>query len=112
MKNLGSMLKQAQEAQQKFGEMQQKLEATEVTGAAGGGLVKVTMTAKGTMKRVMIDPSLVVPADVGVLEDLIVAAANDARAKGEALVQEETQKIMGGLSLPGMPGLGGLKLPF
>ena len=109
MKNLGSMLKQAQEAQQKFGDLQEKLEATEVSGASGGGLVKVTMTAKGSMRRVQIDPSLVVPADVGVLEDLIVAASNDARAKGEAMVQEETQKIMGGLSLP---GLGGLKLPF
>jgi nucleoid-associated protein EbfC len=110
MKNLGSMLKQAQEAQQKFGELQEKLEATEVSGASGGGLVKVTMTAKGSMRRVQIDPSLVVPADVGVLEDLIVAASNDARAKGEAMVQEETQKIMGGFSLPGLPG--GLKLPF
>lgn len=110
MKNLANMMKQAQEAQQKFGELQERLGATEVTGAAGGGLVKVTMTAKGTMRRVAIDPSLVVPADVGVLEDLIVAACNDARAKGEALVQEETQKIMGGLNLPGLPG--GFKLPF
>jgi DNA-binding YbaB/EbfC family protein len=107
MKNLGSMLKQAQEAQQKFGELQARLEETEVSGASGGGLVKVTMTAKGNMRRVQIDPSLVVPADVGVLEDLIVAAVNDARTRGEAMVQEETQKIMGGLSLP--PGI---KLPF
>lgn len=110
MKSLGSMLKQAQEAQQKFAELQEKLEATEVSGASGGGLVKVTMTAKGAMKRIAIDPSLVVPADVGVLEDLIVAAVNDARAKGEAMMQEETKKLMGGFNLPGLPG--GLKLPF
>jgi len=107
MKNLGSMLKQAQEMQAKMGEVQARLEATEVTGAAGGGMVKVTMTAKGQLRRVAIDPSLVVPEDVGVLEDLIVTACNDARAKGEALVQEETQKILGGLPLP--PGI---KLPF
>jgi DNA-binding YbaB/EbfC family protein len=107
MKNLANMMKQAQEMQAKMGELQARLDATEVSGASGGGLVKVTMTAKGNMRRVQIDPSLVVPADVGVLEDLIVAASNDARAKGEALVQEETQKIMGGLSLP--PGI---KLPF
>lgn len=110
MKNLGSMLKQAQEMQAKMGEVQARLEATEVAGVSGGGLVRVTMTAKGQMRRVQIDPSLVVPADVGVLEDLIVAACNDARAKGEAMVQEETQKIMGGLNLPGLPG--GFKLPF
>lgn len=107
MKNLGSMLKQAQEMQAKMGEVQARLETIEVTGASGGGLVRVTMTAKGNMRRVQIDPSLVVPADVGVLEDLIVAASNDARAKGEAMVQEETQKIMSGLPLP--PGI---KLPF
>jgi len=107
MKNLANMMKQAQEVQAKMGELQARLESTEVSGASGGGLVKVTMTAKGAMKRVAIDPSLIVPADVGVLEDLIVAASNDARAKGEAMVQEETQKIMGGLSLP--PGI---KLPF
>jgi DNA-binding YbaB/EbfC family protein len=107
MKNLANMMKQAQEMQAKMGELQARLEATEVSGASGGGLVKVTMTAKGSMRRVQIDPSLVVPDDVGVLEDLIVAATNDARSRGEAMVQEETQKIMGGLSLP--PGI---KLPF
>ena len=107
MKNLANMMKTAQEMQAKMGELQARLDATEVSGASGGGLVKVTMTAKGNMRRVQIDPSLVVPADVGVLEDLIVAASNDARAKGEAMVQEETQQIMGGLSLP--PGI---KLPF
>ena len=107
MKNLANMMKQAQEMQAKMGEVQERLEATEVTGAAGGGLVKVTMTAKGSMRRVQIDPSLIVPEDAGVLEDLIVAASNDARTKGEAMVQEETQKIMSGLPLP--PGI---KLPF
>jgi hypothetical protein len=107
MKNLANIMKQAQEAQAKMGEMQARLEATEVTGASGGGMVQVTMTAKGTTRRVRIDPALADPKDIGVLEDLIVAACNDARAKGEALIQEETQKLLGGLPLP--PGM---KLPF
>jgi hypothetical protein len=107
MKNLANMMKQAQEVQAKMAEVQARLEATEVAGAAGGGMVQVTMTAKGNLRRVRIDPSLVDPKEVGVLEDLIVAACNDARVKGEVLVQEESQKLLGGLPLP--PGM---KLPF
>ena len=107
MKNLANMMKQAQEVQAKMAEVQARLEATEVAGAAGGGMIQVTMTAKGNLRRVRIDPSLVDPKEVGVLEDLIVAACNDARAKGETLVQEESQKLLGGLPLP--PGM---KLPF
>lgn len=107
MKNLANMMKQAQEMQAKMAELQARLEASEVTGASGGGLVQVTATGKGTMRRVRIDPSLLKPEDVGVLEDLVAAAANDAKAKAEAMMQEETQKLLGGLQLP--PGM---KLPF
>ena len=107
MKNLAQMMKQAQEMQAKMAELQARLEACEVTGASGGGLVQVTATGKGTMRRVRIDPSLLKPEDVGVLEDLVVAASNDAKAKAEAMMQEETQKLLGGLQLP--PGM---KLPF
>ncbi|MCK6450468.1 MAG: YbaB/EbfC family nucleoid-associated protein [Alphaproteobacteria bacterium] len=107
MKNLANMMKQAQEMQAKMGELQARLEQVEVTGAAGGGMVTVTMTAKGAMRRVRIDPSLVQPAEVGVLEDLIVAASNDARAKAETLMQEETRKLLGGLQLPA-----GMSLPI
>jgi DNA-binding YbaB/EbfC family protein len=107
MKNLANMMKQAQEMQAKMGELQARLEAAEVTGASGGGLVRVTATGKGALRRVSIDPSLLKPEDAGVVEDLIVAAANDARAKAEAMMQEETQKLLGGLQLP--PGM---KLPF
>ncbi len=107
MKNLGQMMKQAQQMQQRMAELQQALEGIEVTGAAGGGMVQVTVNGKGAMRRVRIDPKLVDPADVGMLEDLIVAAANDAKTKVEAHVHEEMQKLTGGLQLP--PGL---KLPI
>ena len=106
MKNLGQMMKQAQQMQQRMAELQKTLEGIEVSGSAGGGMVQVTVSGKGSMRRVRIDSKLVDPADVGMLEDLIVAAANDAKTKLEAQVQEEMQKLTGGLQLP--PGL---KLP-
>lgn len=106
MKNLGQMMKQAQQMQQRMAELQKTLEGIEVSGSAGGGMVQVTVSGKGAMRRVRIDSKLVDPADVGMLEDLIVAAANDAKTKLEAQVQEEMQKLTGGLQLP--PGL---KLP-
>ena len=107
MKNLGQMMKQAQEMQAKMAELQEKLAETEMSGAAGGGMVQVTVNGKGAMRAVKIDPSLVDPQDIEVLEDLIVAAFNDAKAKVEAHVAEEMQKMTGGLGLP--PGM---KLPF
>jgi hypothetical protein len=107
MKNLGQMLKQAQAMQSKMAEMQEKLAAVEMTGAAGGGMVKVTLNGKNEMRAVKIDPSLVDPKDTEVLEDLIVAAFNDAKGKVDAHMAEEMAQITGGLQLP--PGV---KLPF
>jgi DNA-binding YbaB/EbfC family protein len=107
MKNLGNMLKQAQAMQSKMAEMNDRLAAAEIEGASGGGLVKITLTGKGDMKRVAIDPKAVDASDVAMLEDLILAAYNDAKAKADALTADEMQKVTGGLSLPG-----GLKLPF
>jgi len=107
MKNLGQMMKQAQEMQTRMQEMQNALEAVEITGTAGGDMVRVTVNGKGEMRSLSVDESLVVPADKEVMEDLVVAACNDARKKLDAHVQEETSKIMGGLQLP--PGM---KLPF
>ncbi len=107
MNNLGQMMKQAQQMQTKMAEMQAKLEQVEVVGSAGAGMVSVTLNGKGEMRRIKIDPSLADADELDVLEDLIVAATNDAKAKVEAHVQEETQKLMGGLNLP--PGL---NLPF
>ncbi|MEX2199981.1 MAG: YbaB/EbfC family nucleoid-associated protein [Dongiaceae bacterium] len=107
MKNLGQMMKQAQQMQQRMAELQEELEKIEITGSAGGGMVQVTMTGKGMLRSVRIDPKLVVPSEAEMLEDLIVAAGNDAKTKVEAHMQEEMQKVTGGLQLP--PGF---KLPF
>tara|TARA_E500000331_G_scaffold304959_1_gene308385 strand:- start:6229 stop:6552 length:324 start_codon:yes stop_codon:yes gene_type:complete len=107
MKNLGQLMKQAQEMQDKMAEMQDSLVSIEIEGIAGAGLVKVTLNGKGEMRRLHIDPTLVSADEAEVLEDLIVAAHNDAKGKIEARVQEETQKLMGGMSLP--PGM---KFPF
>tara|TARA_R100001163_G_scaffold60874_1_gene50490 strand:- start:584 stop:910 length:327 start_codon:yes stop_codon:yes gene_type:complete len=107
MKNLGSMMKQAQEMQSRMQEMQAQMENLEMQGSAGGGLVSVTITGKGELRRLNIDPSLVDPTEKEVMEDLIVAAVNDAKAKADERMRDETQKLMGGLQLP--PGM---KLPF
>ncbi|MEX0809161.1 MAG: YbaB/EbfC family nucleoid-associated protein [Dongiaceae bacterium] len=107
MKNLGQMMKQAQQMQQRMAELQEELEKVEITGSAGGGMVQVTMTGKGMLRSVRIDPKLVNPDETEMLEDLIVAAGNDAKTKVEAHMQGEMQKVTGGLQLP--PGF---KLPF
>jgi DNA-binding YbaB/EbfC family protein len=107
MKNIGQMLKQAQQMQTRMAEMQKKLEAHEVDGESGGGMVRVTLTGKGEARRVKIDPSIVIASEVEILEDLVVAAFNDAKSKLEAHLAQEMAKVTGGLSLP--PGM---KLPF
>ena len=107
MKNLGNMLKEAQKLQSRMAEMQAKLDAIEMAGAAGGGMVTVTLNGKGEMRAIKIDRSLVDPAEIEILEDLVVAAFNDAKAKVEAHVQDEMGKLTGGMNLPA-----GLKLPF
>ena len=110
MKNLGNMLKQAQQMQARMQEMQAKLEAMEVEGGSGAGMVKLTLSGKGDLRRVSIDPSLMAADEKEVLEDLLVAAHADAKQKVEATMAEEMQKATAGLNIPG--GLGGLKLPF
>jgi DNA-binding YbaB/EbfC family protein len=107
MKNLGQMMKQAQEMQARMGELQAKLEAVEMSGASGGGMVQVTLNGKGEMRKIKIDKSLVDPTETEVLEDLILAAFNDAKSRVESHVAEEMSKLTGGLKLP--PGM---KLPF
>lgn len=107
MNNLGQMMKRAQEMQAKMAELQEKMQVLEVTGSAGGGMVKVTLNGKGEMRALAIDPALCKADEVEVLEDLVIAGFNDAKGKVEARLQEEMTKITGGLALPG-----GLKLPF
>ena len=107
MKNLGNMMKQAQQMQAKMAEMQTRLGEMEVTGISGGGVIQTTLNGKFELKRIKIDPSVVDPSDVEVLEDLVLAAFNDAKSQVETTLQDEMSKLTGGLSLP--PGF---KLPF
>ena len=107
MKNLAGLMKQAQQMQAKMQEMQAKLEAMEIEGERRRRPGTVTLNGKGDMRRIKIDPKLVDPADMEMLEDLIVAAHSDAKRKMEADAAAEMQKITGGMQLP--PGM---KLPF
>jgi len=107
MVNFGNMMKQAQQLQKKMAEAQEKLSSIEVEGVSGGGVVKVIATAKGEIKRISLDESLLKPEDKEITEDLIVAAVNDAKDKGEQASQEEMKSLTGGMPLP--PGM---KLPF
>ena len=107
MKNLGQMMKQAQQLQGKMQEMQAELETMEVTGASGGGMVEVTLNGKGELKRVRLDPGLWSESDADMTEDLIVAAHNDAKARIDAAKAEKMSELTNGLPLP--PGM---QLPF
>ena len=110
MKSMEEMIKAAQQAaetiQKQMGEVQGKLDSIEVEGLAGGGLVKIRCTAKGRVIGVAIDDSLLVPADKGILEDLIAAAFNAARGKADAVSGDEMARMQQGMGLP--PGF---KLP-
>ena len=107
MTNLMDLMKQAQAMQTKMAEAQAALEQLEVEGHAGGGLVKVTLSAKGAMKHVAIDDSLLKAEEKEILEDLVVTAHEDARRKAEGLAEEKMRDVTAGLPLP--PGM---KLPF
>jgi nucleoid-associated protein EbfC len=97
------LMKQAAELKSKMDTLQAELDQIEVEGSSGAGLVTVRLTAKGAMKGVRIDPSLIKPDEVEIVEDLIVAAHDEARRKAEAVLQEKMQGLTGGLPLP--PGL-------
>lgn len=103
MKDIMGLMKQAQGLQQKMSDMQAELDTLEVEGSAGGGLAKVVATAKGELKTVSLDASLLNPDEKEIVEDLVVAAVNDARQKAERTVQERMAKLTEGLPLP--PGL-------
>lgn len=103
MADFMGMMKQAAQLQAKMQALQNELDSIEVEGNAGGDLVAVTMTAKGMLKAVRIDDSLLKPGEKEILEDLIVAAHADARRKSEALLQDKMKELTGGLPLP--PGM-------
>ncbi|HET9717545.1 MAG TPA: YbaB/EbfC family nucleoid-associated protein [Pseudolabrys sp.] len=97
------LMKQAAQLQSKMQAMQAELDQVEVEGSAGGGLVTVTLSAKGDLKGIKIDESLIKPSEKEIIEDLVVAAHADARKKAEAVLQEKIKEMTGGLPLP--PGL-------
>lgn len=107
MSNIGQMMKKLQDMQQRMSTLQQELADKEVTGASGGGMVTAVMTGKGILKRVKIDRSLINPSEAEMMEDLIVAAVNDAKTKADTEAQSQLGKLTGGLPLP--PGF---KLPI
>ena len=107
MKDLLGLMGKAKEMQAKFQAMQEEMQNLEATGQAGGGLVNVTLSGKFAMKSLKIDPSLFKESDIEILEDLLLAAHNEAKKKLEQQIQEKTQALTAGLPLP--PGM---KLPF
>lgn len=107
MRDIMGMMGKVKEMQEKMGALQEEIAVMEVEGSAGGGLVTVRLSGKGQMLGMKVDPSLFREEEVEILEDLILAAHNDAKAKAEAMMQEKTKELTAGLPIP--PGM---KLPF
>ena len=103
MKDIMGMMKQVGQMQARMQQMQEELAQAEIEGQSGAGLVRVTLNGKGDMKKISIDPSLMKPGEGEILEDLVLAATQDARAKVESMMAEKISEITGGLPLP--PGL-------
>ncbi|HDZ71426.1 YbaB/EbfC family nucleoid-associated protein [Aurantimonas sp. C2-6-R+9] len=107
MKDLMGMMKQAKAMQEKMAGLQEDIARITVTGQSGGGVVSVTLSGKGEMQALAIDPSLLKDDEKDIVEDLVIAAHNDAKAKLDVAIQEKTQELTAGLELPA-----GMKLPF
>ena len=105
MADFMKILQQAQEMQGRFQKIQEELQQLSVTGSAGGGMVTAEVTGTGQIKKIKLDPSVINPSDVEMLEDLVVVAVSDAQQKAQQLAQEQMGKITGGMQLP-------FKLPF
>ena len=103
MKDIMGMMKQLGQMQSKMQQMQEELAQAEIAGQSGGGLVTVMLDGKASLKRIRIDPSLMKADEVEILEDLIIAAVQDAKVKVEAVLSEKMQSVTGGLPLP--PGM-------
>ena len=102
MKDIGKLLKQAQQMQGKMAEMQQRLAENTIESSAGGGMVKVTMNGRHEVISLKIDPEVVDPADVEMLEDLVIAAVNEARSRIDEMIKAEMSSLTGGISMPGL----------
>jgi DNA-binding YbaB/EbfC family protein len=107
MVNINELMRKAQEMQQKMQENQAELAAKEYVGNSGGSLVSVTVSGDGSMKKIQIDNSLINPEEKEIMQDLIVAAYNDARGKADKASQDSMSGMMGGMGIPA-----GFKLPF
>lgn len=107
MFNMAQMMQKAEEMQKRMQEMQTGMSNVEVEGSSGGGMVKVTATCKGDVRKIDIDPSLLKESEKEILEDLLKAALNEARRNGETKMAEETRKMMEEMGLPA-----GMNLPF
>jgi DNA-binding YbaB/EbfC family protein len=104
MNNLQQLIQMGQQLQSKVSELQERLDSEEVSSSAGGGMVKATVNGKGVVKGLTIDPTVVDPEDVEMLEDLVLAAVSEAQSKARALYEEEMRKATGGLPMQ-LPGL-------
>ncbi len=100
MKNIGELMQQMQQMQARMRQMQEELENAEVTGEAGGGMVRVVMSGKGMLKDVRIDESLLKPEEREIVEDLLVTAVNQAKERMEEMIAEKMKEATGGLPLP------------
>jgi len=101
--NINKLIKQAQEVQTRITEMQSKIGDMEIEGQSGAGMVKIIITGKGEMKKIAIDPKMITPDEKEILEDLIVAAFNDAKRKADTETENRMNEVTGGLQLP--PGM-------
>ena len=101
-KGLGTIMKQAQQMQQKMARMQEELQSREIEASAGGGMVTATVNGAQQLVALKVEPSVVDPEDVEMLQDLVLAAVNEAIKKSQAMAQEEMSKITGGMNIPGL----------
>jgi DNA-binding YbaB/EbfC family protein len=102
MKGMGNMMKQAQQLQSKMMKLQEELAEKTVESSSGGGMVKVTANGRQQILSIQIEKEVVAPDDVEMLQDLILAAVNDALAKAQEMVSSEMSKLTGGLNIPGL----------
>ncbi|OPX35688.1 MAG: YbaB/EbfC family nucleoid-associated protein [Desulfobacteraceae bacterium 4484_190.1] len=105
MPNMGQLLKQAQQMQAKMAKLQEEVGAKTVEGSAGGGMVKVTANGRQEILSINIDPEVIDPEDVDMLQDLIQAAVNDALSKAKEMVNAEMGKLTKGMNMPGLQGM-------